>query len=157
MSFEILGTVTLMDFVSRVLASLTGGFVAAGLIWLYGWWHLRRKFKRLEGVYEFVSRDGTPCSATITYYCKRLLTVKSHARGRKWEGIIEMTDICSHLGNGTYRYTDEPEEDLSKTPDWGLHQLHVKDANTIEIVGTGSSDPSAEPFHVILRRKTTHV
>jgi hypothetical protein len=149
------GSAILLEFVWRILASMVGGFVAAGLIWLYGWWHLRRKFKRLEGVYEFVSQDGTPCSVTITYDCKRLLTVRSQGKGRTWEAIIEMTDICSHLGNGTYRYTDEPKGDLSKTPDWGLHQLHVKDANAIEILGTCSSDPSAEPFHVILHRKAT--
>ena len=155
MGFALLKSATLLEFLWRVLASLLGGFVAAGLIWLYGWWNFRHKFKRLEGEYEFVSRDGTPCSVTITYQCRRLLTVKSRGKGRKWEGIIEMTDICSHLGNGTYRYTDEPEEDLIKTPDWGLHQLHVRNANTIEILGASSSDPSAEPFHVILQRRTT--
>ena len=60
MGFALLRSAVLVEFLRRVLASLLGGFVAAGLIWFHGWWQLRRKFKKLEGVYEFVSRDGTP-------------------------------------------------------------------------------------------------
>jgi hypothetical protein len=81
MSCEVFGSFDLLEFLWRVLAGMVGGLVTAGLFWLYGWWNVRHKFKRLQGIYEFVNRDGTQSGK--------------------------------------------------------------------------SSDPAAEPFHVILRRKTT--
>lgn len=158
MCYDILGTVTLVDFASRILASMVGGFVAAGLLWLYAWLGLRRKLKKLEGIYESVNPDRTPRdktgSVTIAFQCRRLLAVKAQGNEGAWEGQIEVADPCSHVGHGTYRYTDRPGKDLNTTPEWGLHQIRILDENTIEIVGTCRSDPYSEPLYVILQRKT---
>ena len=59
MHCELFGSFITDDFLSRVLAGMVGGLVTASLFWLYGWWSVRHKFKRLEGVYEFINRDGT--------------------------------------------------------------------------------------------------
>ncbi len=159
MSCEVFGSFDLVEFLWRVLAGMVGGLVTAGLFWLYGWWNVRHKFKRLQGIYEFVNRDGTRSdksgSAAIAYQCKRLLTIKAHGDQGIWEGNIEMAASCSHLGHGTYQYMDKPGENINQKPEWGLHEVHVLDDNTIESLGTWSSDPAAEPFHAILRRKTT--
>ena len=145
------------DFLSRVVAGMVGGLVTASLFWLYRWWTVRHRFKKLEGVYEFINRDGTrrnkSGSAIIAYQCKRMLTVKAQGEEGKWEGNIEMAASCTRLGHGTYRYIDKPGKDVSAKPEWGVHQVHVMDDNTIESIGTWSSDPTAEPFQVILQRK----